>query len=207
MFRGSVGCRHRRRPRATPTIPPANQPKPAVDQPPTRSEGVSDVVIGEGRGRRRRSLQPTNPTHTPKRARFNPNLPNAEIETVNGKHVQRECRMSSSAKAEGDADDPSSQPTPWPRTTNPNNETTEREGFEPSNEVNPRYTISNRAHSTTLAPLLVRQSLATGAGCQIRHSPLARTRVSLPSVLTACVSTSWLPNMKSTWMPEVFARP
>ncbi len=32
----------------------------------------------------------------------------------------------------------------------------EREGFEPSNEVNPRYAISSRAHSTALAPLLVR---------------------------------------------------
>jgi hypothetical protein len=30
---------------------------------------------------------------------------------------------------------------------------TEREGFEPSNEVNPRYAISSRAHSTALAPL------------------------------------------------------
>jgi hypothetical protein len=29
----------------------------------------------------------------------------------------------------------------------------EREGFEPSNEVNPRYAISSRAHSTALAPL------------------------------------------------------
>src|SRR6185437_5969112 len=31
---------------------------------------------------------------------------------------------------------------------------TEREGFEPSNGVNPRYAISSRAHSTALAPLL-----------------------------------------------------
>jgi hypothetical protein len=29
----------------------------------------------------------------------------------------------------------------------------EREGFEPSNGVNPRYAISSRAHSTALAPL------------------------------------------------------
>ena len=31
--------------------------------------------------------------------------------------------------------------------------TAEREGFEPSNEVNPRYTISSRARSTAPAPL------------------------------------------------------
>src|SRR2546423_5920569 len=30
---------------------------------------------------------------------------------------------------------------------------TEREGFEPSNEVNPRYAISSRARSTAPAPL------------------------------------------------------
>src|SRR5215203_3245156 len=33
----------------------------------------------------------------------------------------------------------------------------EGEGFEPSNEVNPRYTISNRARSTTPAPLQGRE--------------------------------------------------
>src|SRR5207249_2484230 len=32
---------------------------------------------------------------------------------------------------------------------------TEREGFEPSSEVNPRYAISSRARSTAPAPLLV----------------------------------------------------
>jgi hypothetical protein len=33
----------------------------------------------------------------------------------------------------------------------------EREGFEPSDEVDPRHTISSRARSTAPAPLLDRQ--------------------------------------------------
>src|SRR5438128_8225919 len=38
-------------------------------------------------------------------------------------------------------------------TTKTEGELTEREGFEPSNEVNPRYAISSRARSTAPAPL------------------------------------------------------
>src|SRR5438128_7055592 len=38
-------------------------------------------------------------------------------------------------------------------TTKTEGELTEREGFEPSNEVDPRYAISSRARSTAPAPL------------------------------------------------------
>jgi hypothetical protein len=51
---------------------------------------------------------------------------------------------------------------------------TEREGFEPSNGVNPRYAISSRAHSTALAPLL---GLRCASG-----SPKATTRRPSPLV-------------------------
>ncbi len=48
----------------------------------------------------------------------------------------------------------------------------EREGFEPSNEVNPRYAISSRAHSTALAPL--HRSACCGVPERLRHAGLRR---------------------------------
>ncbi len=48
----------------------------------------------------------------------------------------------------------------------------EREGFEPSNEVNPRYAISSRAHSTALAPLHC--CLCAAAIGRLRHTGLRR---------------------------------
>jgi hypothetical protein len=48
----------------------------------------------------------------------------------------------------------------------------EREGFEPSNEVNPRYAISSRAHSTALAPL--HRSACCGVPERLRHAGVRR---------------------------------
>jgi hypothetical protein len=44
---------------------------------------------------------------------------------------------------------------------------TEREGFEPSNEVDPRYAISNRARSTAPAPLQRCRRAMSGATAPI----------------------------------------
>jgi hypothetical protein len=59
------------------------------------------------------------------------------------------------------------------RTTTSNPAKTEREGFEPSNEVNPRYAISSRAHSTALAPLHGPVSCSAAIE-RLRHAGLRR---------------------------------
>jgi hypothetical protein len=53
---------------------------------------------------------------------------------------------------------------------------TERGGFEPPNEVNPRYAISSRAHSTALAPLHRLRCTAAPQGYDKPGSGVATTR-------------------------------
>jgi hypothetical protein len=71
----------------------------------------------------------------------------------------------------------------------------EREGFEPSNEVNPRYAISSRARSTAPAPLRVmrcarrptRTQLLPGRGSRLAA---ASTGYTSPMLLLANVAVT-----------------
>src|SRR5512133_3887939 len=89
---------------------------------------------------------------------------------------------------------------------------TERGGFEPPNEVNPRYAISSRARSTAPAPLQARESVAAQVACQSPRgsqscqAPPRRTGTSSPAVVTPVTATSSPPIMKSTWIEEWFRR-
>jgi hypothetical protein len=95
---------------------------------------------------------------------------------------------------------------------------TEREGFEPSNEVDPRYAISSRARSTAPAPLQAPGSVAAQVACQSPRAsrvapraqscqaPSRRTGTSSPAVVMPVTDTSSPPIMKSTWIEEWFRR-
>jgi response regulator of citrate/malate metabolism len=72
----------------------------------------------------------------------------------------------------------------------------EREGFEPSDEVDPRHTISSRARSAAPAPLLERVSLAP----QICHFPPTSTGTRSPSRVMPVTVISGEPIMKSMWI-------
>src|SRR6185312_16808443 len=70
-------------------------------------------------------------------------------------------------------------------------EPTEREGFEPSDEVDPRHAISSRARSTAPAPLRAARRVAArppdkpsgGRAGQICQTPPCRTGTSSPSAV------------------------
>ncbi len=81
----------------------------------------------------------------------------------------------------------------------------EREGFEPSVRAN-AHTISSRAHSAALAPLLGilrRGILAQAQSCQ---APPRRTAVVPPSAVRPSTSMASEPIMKSTWIAERLRR-
>ncbi len=92
---------------------------------------------------------------------------------------------------------------------------TERGGFEPPNEVNPRYAISSRARSAAPAPLLTAAGRLAGRQRAIRrarradqicHSCARITGTVSPPGRSPSIDTSAEPIMKSVWISETFTR-
>ena len=79
---------------------------------------------------------------------------------------------------------------------------TEREGFEPSDEVDPRHTISSRARSAAPAPLLdvARERVTRAARAQICQRPPVSTGTRSPSRVRPEISSASEPIMKSMWI-------
>ena len=164
--------RRRRRPRQQPAV---QRHLPGQETPCAAAAATTDSTAAQRR--RPRRWRQERHDDRPARARTRPL---GALVTTRSRRSQRQRRRRSSTAAgagtarRGRSDRPAQalrahhsprDPAQLFRGRDGTTKPTEREGFEPSNEVNPRYAISSRARSTAPAPLQAPEASRPGDGC------------------------------------------